>query len=180
MAEENKTPKVKAPARPNPQATEKNTPQTTLPQNPDPETRVDENVQMVVQRTGQLVGDVEGLVAETRDQLVAEAKAGEYREDPKLDTLALEQLDHQRTLERALGIGEADDSEKLMQAAMKRAEGLKDKKRDTSKDNVLNSIPANWRVTTNKDGSISAVNVVTNKTFEGDPKDLFKTPDADA
>jgi len=170
------TPKVAkaTPEAPNPQANEQNTTQTTLPENPDPVVRADENVRMVVARTGQAVENVSTLVAETLDHLETEARANRYANDRNLDTLSLEQRDHAQTLAYALGINGQQSNDELMKNAKKRAEELKNYKRDESKDNKANSVPANWRITPKDDGTIEAINTVTQKTFSGKPEDLFK------
>jgi len=170
---------VKTPKAPNPQQSQENTVESELPRNHDEDTRLNEAVQMVVKNTGQLVNDVPALVAENRDQLRTEAVQEGYLGEVKLDTLTLEQLDHANTLSRALGVESDVNNEDLMKAAKARSEKLRGKTRDTSKDKIIESIPANWRINQLKDGTIEAVNIVTHREYTGPAKDLFKTADAE-
>jgi len=153
---------------------QKNEQETNNTQSEDLTTRVIENVEKALTDTGKLVDDRKALVAETRDQLEVEAKAKTYKRDTKLDTLQLEQLDHQRTLAQALGVDDKETNEDLMKSAQNRAAKMKDVKRDTTKDNVHESKPSNWRIESTGDDQITAVNIITHRVFKGSPKDLMK------
>jgi len=153
---------------------QKNEQETNNTQSTDLTTRVVENVEKALTDTGKLVEDRKALVAETRDQLETEQKARLYKQDVKLDTLQLEQLDHQRTLAGALGADDAVSNADLMKSAKERAAKMKDVKRDTTKDNVHESKPSNWRIESIGDDKIRAVNIITHREFEGSPKDLMK------
>jgi len=153
---------------------QKNEQETNNTQSEDLTTRVVENVEKALTDTGKLVEDRKALVAETRDQLETEAKAKVYKQDVRLDTLQLEQLDHQRTLAKALGVDETETNADLMKSARERAQKMKDVKRDTTKDNVHESKPSNWRIETIGDGKIRAVNIITHREFTGAPGDLMK------
>lgn len=141
------------------------------------ENRVTAAAEAALVKTGQVVNDTPALVAEARDQLITEANAvGTVIEDEKMDTLTLEQLDHARTLADALGVSEDTPSnEELIESAKARVEKLKAIPRDKQKDKILESIPANWRITPKGKGQIEAINIYTGRTFEGSPKDLLKS-----
>lgn len=127
--------------------------------------KASESAVTALARTGENVKAIPTLVSETVDALEAEAQV--KHADDKLDTLTLEQLDHKRTLAKALGLGDEPDNDKLMAEATKRAERLKDKTRDTSKDEQIESIPATWTVNPTGKGNIHAVNTITGRIYEG-------------
>ena len=155
---------------------ERNTLEDTNPTNGDNVERSEDSAKMILARTGQLPDAVDVLSAELTDQVQAE-RAAEAASEPltgsRLDALTLERLDHANTLKQALGMT-ANTSEEDMQLAKDRNEVLKSQTRDTSKDHIYESIPANWNVTALDDDNITAYNVQTGRTFEGTPADLAK------
>ena len=162
--------------------TEGNTVQMTAPTDKDLGARSEQAVEMIVARTGQLPADQTALVAELADQVRTEAEA----ETQALaiatgtnDALNLERLDHARTLAQALGVSvDPTTEEDRVAAAKARNEVLLSRKRDTSKDNVANSRPANWAVNAaSADGDVDAYNTITGKTYKGPAADMFKQVD---
>jgi hypothetical protein len=135
----------------------------------------DNNAEIVMQKTGVTVKDPSALVSETHDQIRTEVVAGTYKQDRHLETLELERLDHQKTMQHALGLVSAPATDELMATAKARAENLKSQSRDKSNDKVQNSVPANYRVKMlDNDGNIEAVNVVTGRTYTGPASELTK------
>jgi hypothetical protein len=153
--------------------------------NKDTGERASAAVDMVVARTGQVPSDVNALEAELNDQVLAEAEAEKQSValSPEVhDALTLERRDHARTLQQALGLTnvEGQDPDSLRKLAEERNKVLQDRSRDTSKDNVLNSIPSNWIVTKSDADNIEAYNRFTGKEYSGPPADLMKSATANA
>jgi hypothetical protein len=136
-------------------------------------------VDAIVARTGQLPTDVKALEAELEDQVRTEAEAQQKAavlDQTGYDALTLERLDHARTLKQALGLSSQNDADANRRLAEERNAVLKDKQRDTSKDNVHNSRPANWIVQSVDDesGEVVAYNRITGKEYKGPAADLIK------
>jgi hypothetical protein len=153
--------------------------QDKFPTDKDVALRSKDVVNTIVNTTGQIPADVEALEAELVDQVNVEAEAERKQGAPldhtTMDALTLERLDHARTLKQALGLVSDNDAEQNRKLAEERNKVLKDKTRDTSKDNVHNSRPANWIVTkVDADGDVEAYNRITGKEYSGPATELMK------
>ena len=153
--------------------TARNTPAPTA----SAEEKADVTLEMIKTRTGQIPADLEALVGEMKDQATTEAEADKalgVLEGSTLDALTLERRDAANTLAQAMGmrIGGASNEE-LLKEAKERNKVIAKRSRDTSRDNVHNSRPANWVVTREgADGPIHAYNSITGLEYDGPAEGL--------